>query len=135
MVLSKVNGVKFNEYSSVVVSAGYDQINHCALGTADPTARSRFRNRKLVNVQIIDTFADSVISVCLTKTEIIGGSVDGTVRTFDMRIGREISDSFGQPVSCISMSASWPVTSVSYHPKDNCMITSSGDGAIWLWKA
>lgn len=28
------------------------------------------------------------MSVCLTKTEIIGGSVDGTVRTFDMRIGR-----------------------------------------------
>lgn len=28
------------------------------------------------------------MSVCLTKTEIIGGSVDGTVRTFDIRIGR-----------------------------------------------
>lgn len=38
--------------------------------------------------QIIDTFQDSVMSVCLTKTEIIAGSVDGTVRTFDIRIGR-----------------------------------------------
>ena len=38
--------------------------------------------------QIIDTFSDSVMSVCLTKTEIIAGSVDGTVRTFDIRIGR-----------------------------------------------
>lgn len=28
------------------------------------------------------------MSVCLTKTEIIAGSVDGTVRTFDIRIGR-----------------------------------------------
>lgn len=40
--------------------------------------------------QIIDTFLDTVMSVVLTKTEIIGGSVDGTVRTFDMRIGRYV---------------------------------------------
>lgn len=45
-------------------------------------------NRVAIDMQIIDTFADSVMSICLTKTEIIGGSVDGTVRTFDIRIGR-----------------------------------------------
>lgn len=39
-------------------------------------------------MQIMDTFSDSVMSLCLTKTEIIAGSVDGTVRTFDIRIGR-----------------------------------------------
>lgn len=39
-------------------------------------------------LQIINTFADSVMSICLTKTEIIAGSVDGTVRTFDIRTGR-----------------------------------------------
>lgn len=39
-------------------------------------------------MQIIDSFLDTVMSVCLTNTEIIGGSVDGTVRTFDIRIGR-----------------------------------------------
>ncbi|KAI5399842.1 hypothetical protein KIW84_064970 [Lathyrus oleraceus] len=44
------------------------------------------------------------MSVCLTKTEIIGGSVDGTVRIFGIRIGREISFSFGQSVNCISLS-------------------------------
>ena len=32
-------------------------------------------------------FSDSVMSVCLTKNEIFGGSVDGTVRTFDIHIG------------------------------------------------
>lgn len=31
------------------------------------------------------------MSVCLTKTEIIAGSVDGTVRTFDIRIGRYVA--------------------------------------------
>lgn len=42
--------------------------------------------------QVIDTFKDSVTSVQLTKTEIIAGSVDGTVRTFDIRNGRYCPD-------------------------------------------
>ena len=48
-------------------------------------------------MQIIHTFADSVMSVCLTKIEIIGGSVDGSVRTFDICIGRfviKLNDDF-----------------------------------------
>lgn len=48
------------------------------------------RLKVLIGLQIIDTFLDSVMSVCLTKTEIIAGSVDGTVRTFDIRIGRYV---------------------------------------------
>nr|POE55717.1 wd repeat domain-containing protein 83 [Quercus suber] len=194
-----VNAVKFNEYSSVIVSAGYDQ----SLRAWD------CRSHSTEPIQIIDSFSDSVMSVCLTKSEIIGGSVDGTVRTFDIRIGREISDNLGQPVNCISMSNDgncilascldstlrlldrtsgellqeykghtcksykldccltntdahvtggsedgfiyfWDlvdasvvssfrahssvVTSVSYHPKDSCMITASVDGTIRVWK-
>ncbi len=38
--------------------------------------------------QIIDTFGDSVTSVAVTKTDIVAGCVDGTVRTFDIRNGR-----------------------------------------------
>lgn len=196
---SEVNAVKFNDYASVVVSAGYDRSVRawdCRSHSTEP-------------IQIINTFQDSVMSVCLTKTEIIGGSVDGTVRTFDIRIGREISDDLGQPVNCISMSNDgncilascldstlrlvdrsagellqeykghtcksykldccltntdahvaggsedgyvffWDlvdasviskfrahssvVTSVSYHPKEDCMITASVDGTIKVWK-
>ncbi|XP_023741356.3 subtilisin-like protease [Lactuca sativa] len=71
-----VNAVKFNEYSSIVVSAGYDRSLRawdCKSHSTEP-------------IRIIDTFLDSVMSICLTKTEIIAGSVDGTVRTFDIRI-------------------------------------------------
>ncbi|KAH7665775.1 Purine permease plant protein [Dioscorea alata] len=143
------------------------------------------------------------MSVCLTKSEIIAGSVDGTVRTFDIQIGRELVDDLKQPANCVSLSNDtncilascldstlrlldrssgellqeykghtcksfkmdccltnfdahvtsgsedgfiyfWDladasvvskfrahasvVTSVSYHPKDSCMITSSVDG-------
>jgi len=70
--------VKFNEYNAVVVSAGYDRTVRafdCRSQSSDP-------------IQTIDTFQDSVMSVNLTKTEIIAGSVDGTVRTFDIRMGR-----------------------------------------------
>ncbi|CAI9285918.1 unnamed protein product [Lactuca saligna] len=71
-----VNEVKFNEYAFVVVSAGYDR----SLRAWD------CRSHSTEPIRIIDTFLDSVMSICLTKTEIIVGSVDGTVRTFDIRI-------------------------------------------------
>lgn len=87
-------------------------ISHCVLGTAGLIVLNQFRLvvlllsfrclcilmhivdfvfNTLVNLQIVDSFTDSVMSVCLTKTEIIGGSVDGTVRTFDIRIGRYVA--------------------------------------------
>ncbi|KAE8734942.1 Detected protein of confused Function [Hibiscus syriacus] len=195
----EVNAVKFNENASVVVSAGYDR-----------SLRAWYcRSHSTGPIQIIDSFLDTVMSVCLTKTEITGGSVDGTVRTFDIRIGREISDDLRQPVNCISKSNDgncilascldscirildrstgellqeykghacksykmdcfltnsdahviggsedgsiffWDlvdafvvskfrahpsvVTSVSYRPKENCMITSSVDGSVRVWK-
>ena len=101
-----MNAVKFNEYASVVVSAGYDRSLRawdCRSHSIEPIQVSFFFSyRKLVqnsywfvlkvifDLQIIDTFMDSVMSVCLTKTEIIAGSVDGTVRTFDIRMGRYV---------------------------------------------
>nr|KAJ0212278.1 hypothetical protein LSAT_V11C400218800 [Lactuca sativa] len=73
-----VNVVKFNEYSFVVVSTWYDR----SLRAWD------CRSHSTEPIQIIDTFLDNVMSICLTKTKIIAGSVDGTVRTFDIWIGR-----------------------------------------------
>ncbi|CAI9299043.1 unnamed protein product [Lactuca saligna] len=78
---TRVNAVKFNEYSSVVVAAGYDR----SLRAWD------CRSHSTEPIQIIETFLDSVMSICLTKTEIIAGSVDGTVRTFDIRIDGTVS--------------------------------------------
>ncbi|KAH7332497.1 hypothetical protein KP509_20G090900 [Ceratopteris richardii] len=152
---------------------------------------------------------DSVTSVVVTETEILGGSVDGTVRTFDIRLGREIVDNLGQSITSIFLSNDkkcilagcldstlrlierfsgdllqeykghscksykldscltntdahvvsgsedgkilfWDlvdasvvssakahasvVTSVNYHPIENCMITSSVDGTVKVWK-
>ncbi|XP_058179389.1 uncharacterized protein LOC131298106 [Rhododendron vialii] len=108
---SEVNAVKFNEYASVVVSAGYDRSVRawdCRSHSTEP-------------IQIIDTFLDSVMSVSLTKSEIIAGSVDGTIRTFDIRIGREISDDLGQPVNCIALSND-----------GNCILASCLDSTLRL---
>ncbi|KAK5810772.1 hypothetical protein PVK06_026089 [Gossypium arboreum] len=107
----EVNAVKFNEYASVVVSAGYDR----SLRAWD------CRSHSTEPIQIIDSFSDTVMSVCLTKTEIIGGSVDGTVRTFDIRIGQEISDDLGQPVNCISLSND-----------NNCILANCLDSTLRL---
>lgn len=196
---SEVNSVKFNESVSVIISGGYDRsikVWDCRSQSVEP-------------VQMIDTFSDSVTSVVVTTTEILGGSVDGTIRTFDIRIGREYVDNLGQSVtstflsndkkcilagcldstlrlierstgdllqdykghlcksykmdSCLTntdahvVSGSedgnvffWDlvdasvisslkahasvVTSVSYHQSENCMITSSVDGTVKVWK-
>lgn len=108
-----MNAVKFNEYASVVVSAGYDRSLRawdCRSHSTEPiqvnfvlflifdelfcdqplSFYTKLFPKNLLNMQIIDTFSDSVMSVCLTKSEIIAGSVDGTVRTFDIRIGRYV---------------------------------------------
>ncbi|KAF8693375.1 hypothetical protein HU200_038765 [Digitaria exilis] len=108
---SEVNSVKFNEYNAVVVSAGYDRTVRafdCRSQSSDP-------------IQTIDTFQDSVMSVNLTKTEIIAGSVDGTVRTFDIRMGRETVDNLGHPVNCISLSND-----------GNCLLANCLDSTVRL---
>ena len=58
--------------------------------------------------QIIDTFLDTVMSVVLTKTEIIGGSVDGTVRTFDIRMGRYVQNFTTREKNLVLFFSFWP---------------------------
>eukprot|EP00249_Psilotum_nudum_P017815 c26502_g1_i2 orf=557-1234(-) len=91
---SEVNCVRFNEYVSAIISGGYDRTVKawdCRSHSTEP-------------IQVIDTFLDSVTSLVITTTEVIAGSVDGTVRTFDIRVGRETIDELGQPVTSISLS-------------------------------
>ncbi len=38
------------------------------------------------------------------RAEIIAGSVDGTVRRFDVRMGRQYIDDVHQPVTCVALS-------------------------------
>jgi len=57
-------------------------------------------------VQSMQPFKDTVMSVSVspTRPEICGGSVDGTVRIFDVRQGTLTTDSVGAPVVCVRFS-------------------------------
>ncbi|KAJ8619746.1 hypothetical protein MRB53_028275 [Persea americana] len=65
---------------------------------------------------------------CLTNRDahVAGGSEDGFVFFWDL-VDASVASSFRAHPAV--------VTSVNYHPKDSCMIPSSVDGTIRVWKA
>ena len=59
------------------------------------------RSHTRTPIQILDEAHDSVTSVKISTTEIITGSVDGHVRTYDLRMGQLRSDYLGHPVTSL----------------------------------
>ena len=55
------------------------------------------------------------------RAEIVAGGVDGTVRRFDVRMGMELGDSLGAPVTCVAVSHD-----------GNCLLAACTDGALRL---
>ncbi|KAJ2226992.1 hypothetical protein IWW45_007213 [Coemansia sp. RSA 485] len=49
-------------------------------------------------LQIMDDAKDGISCVAMTDTEVIAGSIDGSVRTYDIRAGKQVTDTMGQPV-------------------------------------
>lgn len=107
-----VNSVKYSWNNEVLVSGGYDaavKVWDCRSRSSDP-------------IQTMRTFKDSVMSVIATKnSQIVAGSVDGTVRLFDVRIGKEVVDLVHHPV-----------TSVTTTGDDNCILAACTDGCLRL---
>ena len=88
-----VNSVKYSPNNEIVVSGGYDQ----ALKVWD------CRSRSVDPIQVMKSFGDSVTSVMVTsRGDIVGGSVDGTVRRFDVRMGRAVTDLVHHPVTSLA---------------------------------
>ncbi|GJV02070.1 WD repeat domain-containing protein 83 [Tanacetum coccineum] len=73
------------------------------------------------------TCESSKVGCCFTHgtTNVVGGSEDGRLFIWDMLSGVVDSESDAH---------SSAVTSVDYHPTNNCMITASMDGSVILWK-
>mmetsp|Transcript_14765 Transcript_14765/g.39830 ORF Transcript_14765/g.39830 Transcript_14765/m.39830 type:complete len:322 (-) Transcript_14765:356-1321(-) len=91
---STVNAVTYAANDDCLVTAGYDQcvkIWDCKSRSMDP-------------MQTMKAFKDSVTSVVVRNAEIIACSVDGSVRRFDMRMGRMYVDELYQPVTCCAVS-------------------------------
>ena len=59
--------------------------------------------------------------LCMSRVEIMAGSVDGTVRRFDVRAGMLSTDQLGSPVTSVALSGD-----------GNCVLASCLDGALRL---
>jgi len=91
---SRVNCIKFNEDNSVLITGSYDKtvkLWDCKSQNFDP-------------IQVLGDAKDSVASVFVSQYEIITGSIDGSVRTYDIRAGMLTTDSIGQPVASVALS-------------------------------
>jgi len=89
--MGKIFAVEFNEDSSVLASGSYDS-----------TVRLwdlRSQNRQAI--QVLEDARDSVQTLHVGQTYILTGSVDGHVRTYDLRMGELRSDFIGHPVTAV----------------------------------
>lgn len=107
-----INTVRYSPNNEVLVTGGYDQavkVWDCRSKSIDP-------------IQNMKPFRDSVTSIAVTaRAEIVAGSVDGSVRRFDIRMGRLFTDNVHHPVSCVAVS------------KDNhCVLAACMDSTIRL---
>ncbi|PSC74259.1 WD repeat domain-containing 83 [Micractinium conductrix] len=107
-----INALCYGAGGEVLVSGGYD----AAVKVWD------CRSRSIDPIQTMRAFRDSVTSVALTeRAEILAGSVDGSVRRFDVRMGRVFTDELHHPVTCVQVSRD-----------HNCVLAACMDGTLRL---
>ncbi len=87
-----VNCVSFNEESTMAMSGSID----CTVCCWDLRAKSQ------EPAQVLNEAKDSVTCILVTDHEIITGSADGKVRTYDLRNGRLTTDSIARENSSIT---------------------------------
>ncbi|KAK5993239.1 WD repeat domain-containing protein 83 [Cladobotryum mycophilum] len=91
---ARVNCVSFaGSGDSLVVSGGFDT-----------TARIwDVRSNSFKPVQVLSEARDAVTSVAVRGTEVVTGSVDGRVRSYDVRMGKCTTDVVGASVVSLSL--------------------------------
>jgi mitogen-activated protein kinase organizer 1 len=91
----RINTLAFNSECAILVTGSYDK----TVKAWDLKARA-----PRDGIMTLTDFKDSVSSVVVTDHEIIASSIDGTVRTWDLRMGRATCDHICHPVTNISLS-------------------------------
>jgi len=108
----RVNAVAYaGESGSVLVSASYDTTARCW----------DMRSRNSAPIQVLEGSADSLTSLAVSDHEVITSSVDGVVRTYDLRAGSLTRDTVGQAITRIALSRD-----------GHCLLASSLDARLRL---
>ncbi|KAF7281379.1 hypothetical protein GWI33_004858 [Rhynchophorus ferrugineus] len=108
---ASVTCVKFNEESTIAISGSIDNTVMCW----------DIRSRAQVPAQTLKEAKDSISSLKVTDHEILVGSVDCSVRRYDLRNARCDADFVGAAI-----------TSVSFTKDGQCILVSSSDSTIRL---
>ena len=93
-----VNCVTLNEDSSVALSGSIDGTVKCW----------DMKSKSQEPIQVLEEMKDSVTCILVTDHEILVGSADGKVRSYDLRVGKLVTDLItydGGAVSSISMTS------------------------------
>ncbi|XP_058450860.1 WD repeat domain-containing protein 83 [Malaya genurostris] len=83
--------VKFNEDSSIAVSGSTDNTVMCW----------DVRTRNTEPIQTMREAKDCITSLVVTEHKIISGSLDGSIRQYDLRAGELTCDTVGVPITYI----------------------------------
>lgn len=94
---SRCNAVAFNAESTVLASASFD----ASVRLWD------LRSQQGKPIQVLQDAKDSITSVILGREEIVTGSVDGSVRTYDLRMGMLRTDYYDREW-CLSVNSVAP---------------------------
>lgn len=92
--ISRINTVAFNDDESVLVSGSYD-------------ATVRFWDLKAHSYRPLDVIKDckdSISKIAVNLYEVMVSSIDGKVRTYDLRMGLVTTDDMKHPVHKFSVS-------------------------------
>ncbi|GAA6003377.1 WD40 repeat domain-containing protein [Rhodotorula paludigena] len=93
--MGKINTVAWNADSSVLAS-----------GSFDTTVRLwDIKSQNRAPLQVLEDARDSITSIRIHEHLVCTGSVDGKVRTYDLRMGRLQTDLFDQPVTSLALTA------------------------------
>jgi mitogen-activated protein kinase organizer 1 len=108
-----LNSVDFNADGTVLATGSNDKTVRCW----DLKSHSR------APIQTMGDAKDSISRVVLEDDKIISSSLDGKLRTYDMRMGKCITDCLGAPI-----------TSMALSNDKNCVLeaTTAGGGTLML---